>query len=113
MDDQDDEHWFFKSWRPAVAWAYLFLCLFDFFVAPLLLGLYCYYTHTPYIPWEPITTRGGSVLHVSMGGISGISAWSRGKEKIAEMENDYKDDHDKDRDQDRNQDKDTPPDGTK
>lgn len=93
--ENDDEHWFYKSWRPAVAWCYLFLCLFDFFIAPLLLGLYCVYTSTPYIPWEPITTKGGSVLHASMGGISGIAAWSRGKEKIASMELDRQTNDDK------------------
>lgn len=85
------ENWFYRAWRPAVAWGYLFLCIFDFFLAPVLLTAYCYYTGTPYIPWEPITTKGGSILHASLGGISGISAWSRGKEKIASMDKDRKD----------------------
>jgi len=88
MDRQ--EHWFFKSWRPAVAWCYLFLCMFDFFVAPTLLGVYCWFAHVPYIPWEPITIKGGAILHASLGGISGITAWSRGKEKIACIDNDNK-----------------------
>lgn len=91
-----NENWFYKGWRPAVAWGYLFLCIFDFFLAPVLLGIFCYFTHTAYIPWVPITTTGGSILHASLGGISGISAWSRGKENIAGMDKDRKDDDRKD-----------------
>jgi hypothetical protein len=86
MDPKEERSWFYKSWRPAVAWAYLFLCLFDFFVAPIMLGAFCYFTGVPYIPWEPLTIKGGSALHISMGGIAGVSAWSRGKEKIVSME---------------------------
>jgi hypothetical protein len=99
----NNEGWFYKSWRPAVAWTYLFICIFDFFLAPILLSGFCYYTGVPYIPWEPLTLKGGATFHMSMGGIAGVSAWSRGKEKITGMEMEVKDrerndDRDKNRD---------------
>lgn len=80
------ETWFTVYWRPALGWQYVFICLFDFFLAPVFLTLYCYITHTPYIKWEPLTLQGGAFYHMAMGAVTGVSAWSRGREKIAAIE---------------------------
>ena len=33
--------------------------------------------------WAPITLQGGGLFHVAMGAVLGVSAWSRGQEKMA------------------------------
>jgi hypothetical protein len=85
---ENDENWFFKYWRPAMAWSYLVVTMFDFLLFPILIALYCYYTKTPMIIWDPITLKGGAVYHASMGAVCGVTAWSRGREKIASLQND-------------------------
>jgi hypothetical protein len=37
--------------------------------------------------WAPLTLQGGGFIHMAFGAILGISAWTRGKEKIAQVEN--------------------------
>lgn len=82
-----EENWAIKYWRPAMCWQYFAVCLFDFMLAPIFIELFCYLTKTPFHIWHPITLEGGSVYHASMGAIIGISAWSRGQEKIAVIKN--------------------------
>lgn len=99
--DFKNENWFFSYWRPAIAWSYLVICVFDFWITPLLLGVYCWATKTPLIMWVPITLQGGGIYHASMGGIIGVTAWSRGQEKMATIQNtspddDHDDHHDDD-----------------
>lgn len=81
------ENWIFKYWRPAMGWQYFIVCLFDFMLAPFFLGLLSYLTKTPLQPWHPITLEGGAVYHASMGAVTGVTAWSRGQEKIAVINN--------------------------
>ena len=33
--NQPREKWFVKYWRPAAAWVYLLICLFDFVLMPI------------------------------------------------------------------------------
>jgi hypothetical protein len=33
--------------------------------------------------WEPLTLQGAGLFHVAMGAILGVTAWSRGREKLA------------------------------
>jgi hypothetical protein len=95
------ETWIQKNWRPTAAFVYLFICLFDFVVMPFLTFLW----HQPLrltltqianfspdvqkeildktvVFWTPITIAGMAILHVSFGGILGISAWGRSSEKV-------------------------------
>lgn len=81
-----EEGWFKTTWRPAMAWQYFAVCLFDFLLAPLLTAWYSYYTKTPYVPWKPITLSEGAAYHLAMGAIVGISAYMRGREKTALIE---------------------------
>lgn len=85
-----NEMWIKHLWRPAIAWQYVLVCLFDFVLAPILVGLYSYFTHTPLVIWVPITNQ---MYHTAMLAIISTSAYSRGQEKIAQMktENDISD----------------------
>jgi len=69
--------WFVTRWRPSAAWLYLLLCILDFAVFPVL-----WMTIHPE-QWTPLTLQGAGVFHMSFGAIIGISAHSRGQEKIA------------------------------
>lgn len=71
-----------ELWRPLMAWNYAIIVLFDFMLGPILLGIYSVATHQPYIQWQPLTIQGGGMFHIAMGAVIGVSAWSRGQEKI-------------------------------
>lgn len=76
------ENWIQKYWRPAMAWQYFVICLFDFMFAPIMLGVYAAIRNIPMEVWTPLTLQGGSTYHIAMGAILGVSAWSRGQEKV-------------------------------
>jgi hypothetical protein len=76
------EDWMNRKWRPTVAWTYIVTCVCDFIVFPVLWALYQNYTGMLLTPWDPLTLKGGGLFHVAMGAILGITAWSRGQEKI-------------------------------
>jgi hypothetical protein len=71
-----------ELWRPIMAWNYAIIVLFDFMLAPIGLSIYTIVTKQPYIQWQPLTIQGGGMFHIAMGAIIGVSAWSRGQEKI-------------------------------
>mgnify|MGYP003327834405 CR=1 FL=1 len=71
-----------ELWRPLMAWNYAIIVLFDFMLAPIGLGIYTAVTKQPYIQWQPLTIQGGGLFHIAMGAVIGVSAWSRGQEKI-------------------------------
>jgi hypothetical protein len=80
-----EEHWIRKYWRPAMAWQYLAVCLFDFIIAPIMtMSLYKFLGGT-YVPWDPITLKEGGFYHLSMAAIVGVAAWTRGQEKITKL----------------------------
>ena len=78
-----EEAWFSSSWRPLAAYMYLFICLFDFVLAPIGMPFVYMLTHAAFVAWVPLTTSGGSIFHLSFGAILGISAYGRTREKIA------------------------------
>lgn len=88
----ENESWVKSKWRPALAWIYGIVILFDFIVAPIL------WTMTQVNAqdfgmaaqqWVPLTLGQGGLFHLSMGAILGVTAWSRGKEKVAGVSGDY------------------------
>lgn len=70
------ESWIKQYWRPAIAWQYLAVCIFDFIVFPAV------YMHFTKQPWDPITLKEGGFYHLAMSAIIGVAAWTRGQEKI-------------------------------
>lgn len=83
MKNVRTETWIERYWRPVVAWHYIIICSFDFFLAPIMTMMYSYYTSTPLIIWAPLTLQSGSMYHISMGAVLGVTSWTRGSEKIA------------------------------
>jgi len=77
-----EESWIKHYWRPTLAYSYVVICLFDFVFAPIMNALLSYYTGAMYIPWTPLTMSEGGFYHLAMGATIGVSAWSRGQEKI-------------------------------
>jgi hypothetical protein len=73
--------YFIKTfWRPLLCWQYLLVCLHDFLIGPII---------TQWLTggvWHPITLQEGAIYHVSMGGVVGVTSWTRGMEKIKELD---------------------------
>jgi hypothetical protein len=77
------EKWFKTYWRPAAAWIYLFINLFDFVIAPTLTMILPKIIGSPYVPWQPLTlSNNGNMFHMAFGAIIGVTAWGRTKEKV-------------------------------
>ena len=87
---KESEHWMKAYWRPAMGWLYMLINLFDFVVAPLLqmampLLLKGLVTTVTYQQWQSLTLQNGGLIHLAFGAILGVTAWTRGQEKIAKM----------------------------
>ena len=90
-DKKQHEHWMKAYWRPAMGWLYMIICAFDFIVGPVLAmampiflkGLGA--ASVTYTQWESLTLSNGGLIHLAFGAILGITAWTRGQEKINKM----------------------------
>ncbi len=105
------EHGFKKFWRPIAAYVYLGICIFDFVVGPIWLEQSNQSVNVVAFAeirkfedkdvqmraldnvelgnrtWTPLTLLGGGLFHLAFGGILGISAFTRGREKVAAINN--------------------------
>lgn len=76
-----------KKWRPMMAIMYMMVCIFDFIVFPIMFTVVQFWetqaANDAFRQWNPLTLLGGGLFHVAMGAVLGVSAWSRGQEKIA------------------------------
>ena len=81
------EDWIDYRWRPAIAWLYFSICAFDFIIAPILWVAIQVLYHQPITPWVPITLQGAGLIHMALGGIVGVTSWSRTQEKVTSMNN--------------------------
>lgn len=70
-------------WRPLLGYSYIVTCLWDFTVAPIFFQVF--QGAGVGLEWKPLTVEGGGLYHVAMGAVLGVSAWSRGTEKIEGM----------------------------
>lgn len=78
---KNKEDWINRKWRPAMAWTYLCICVFDFVLAPVLNYTFFSKITQDFQQWKPLTMIDGGLFHLSMGAIIGITAWQRGEEK--------------------------------
>lgn len=69
-----------------MAWVYMVICVFDFIIAPVLTGVFYIVTKGTYVPWEPLTLKEGGFFHITMGAVTGVSAWTRGQEKLKRID---------------------------
>lgn len=82
------EDWMTRRWRPMMAVTYMATIWFDFILGPIIYNILQYGNADQAVTgWTPLTLQGGGLYHVAMGAILGIAAWTRGKEKIAVIEN--------------------------
>lgn len=81
-----NNNWINSKWRPAMAWTYMAICIFDFIVAPILFTTAQYLsagvTQQAIKQWDPLTMQVSGMFHFAMGAVIGITAWGRTKEKI-------------------------------
>ena len=73
-----------KYWRDWAGIVYLFICLVDFFIAPLMwnIGMTMMDKEVQLATsrWAPLTLEGGAMLHLSFGAILGATSWNKHKE---------------------------------
>jgi hypothetical protein len=94
------ERWFVKYWRPAAAWVYLGICVFDFVAMPIYHlqsqgnlnrvveismmlrpedQLNAMVQLSRKTAWDPLTLSASGLFHISFGAILGVAAWTRGR----------------------------------
>jgi len=71
-----------------MGWMYMFVCFFDFVLAPVLWSLVQALEHgSVQVQWQPLTLQGAGLFHVAMGAVIGISAYGRTQEKMTGSNN--------------------------
>lgn len=92
------EDWMKTKWRPMMGWTYMIVCIFDFIFFPIGFTVVQFWeteaVNDAFRQWSPLTLQGAGLFHMAMGAVLGVTAWSRGQEKIAsatsiETSNDY------------------------
>lgn len=88
--EKQNEHWVKAYWRPAMGWLYMIMCAFDFIIFPIFAMLQpvimkIWKIEMQYQAWRSLTLDNGGLIHLAFGAILGVSAWSRGQEKITKV----------------------------
>jgi hypothetical protein len=77
------DDWMQSHWRPMMAIVYMSIVAFDFIIAPIFWSLVqTFASGTVSMQWNPLTLISGGIFHAAMGAILGISAFTRGREKL-------------------------------
>ena len=80
-----------EFWRDWAALVYLFICMIDFFIAPLLwnigMTLMDKDVQMNTSRWMPLTLGAGAMFHLSFGAILGATAWKKKDELEAHNTN--------------------------
>lgn len=85
------EQWIRSHWRPMMAVVYMIVILFDFVAAPIFWSLVQLYGSGDIAEqWNPLTLLSGGVFHAAMGAVLGISAFTRGTEKVEKIKSSSK-----------------------
>lgn len=93
VDEQikkEEEHWMKQYWRPGMGWLYMLICFCDFVFFPMLTMFLPviergFGVTVGYTPWQSLTLSNGGLIHLAFGAILGVSAWTRGQEKLAKI----------------------------
>jgi hypothetical protein len=89
MSTNKKEDWMNRKWRPAMAWLYMVICAADFLIFPIAWAVFKSHNGQTIDPWDPITLKGAGLFHMAMGAVLGITAWTRGQEKLVTYSNPY------------------------
>ena len=85
-EERELESWMTRRWRPMMAIMYMFCCLADFFIFPIMFTVVQFWetqaANDAFRQWVPITLQGGGLFHVAMGAVLGVSAYGRTQEKL-------------------------------
>lgn len=83
------EDWMTKKWRPMMAITYMVINICDFMLFPILWTVVQFgetqAVNDAFRQWNPMTLQSGGLIHIAFGAILGISAWTRGQEKVAQV----------------------------
>ena len=83
MIKRNTEDWMNSKWRPMMAMTYMAINIFDFIIGPIYYNLLQFFAGDQQIlMWQSITLQNGGLIHLAFGAILGISAWTRGQEKL-------------------------------
>jgi len=86
------EDWMTSRWRPMMAITYMVINICDFILFPIMFTIVQFWetsvTNDAFRQWEPMTLQYGGLIHLAFGAILGISAWTRGQEKVAALKKD-------------------------
>lgn len=86
--EKNKEDWITSKWRPMMGWMYMFVCMCDFVIFPILWSLTQVLNHGNIASqWQPITLQGAGLFHMAMGAIMGVAAYGRTQEKLAGVNN--------------------------
>lgn len=81
--------WMTTKWRPMMAIVYMAINICDFIIFPVLWTTVQYLQSSnsdiTLIQWDPMSLQYGGLMHVAFGAILGISAWTRGQEKVQSL----------------------------
>lgn len=87
---QDKGDWMQTKWRPMMAMVYMVINIADFVLFPILWAVVQFWetqaANDAFRQWVPMTLQGGGFIHMAFGAILGISAWTRGQEKVASIQ---------------------------
>ena len=79
------EDWMQRKWRPLMAMMYMFCCLSDFALFPILFTVVQFWeiqiANDAFRQWAPLTLQGGGFFHMAMGAVLGISALNKDKKE--------------------------------
>jgi hypothetical protein len=88
VSEQKKEDWMNSKWRPMMGWMYMLVCVMDFVIFPILWSIIqTLGGGRVETQWNPITLQGAGLFHMAMGAVLGVTAWSRGQEKLAGVNN--------------------------
>ena len=83
---KQQEDWMKTKWRPMMAMVYMSICIMDFIGFPILWSIIQFWetqaANDAFRQWAPLTLQGGGFIHMAFGAILGISAFTRGQEKV-------------------------------
>jgi hypothetical protein len=84
------QDWMTSKWRPMMAVTYMMINIADFILFPVLFTIVQFWevqaANDAFRQWAPLSLQGGGFIHIAFGAILGISAYTRGQEKVAAIE---------------------------
>lgn len=87
---KNSDKWLAEYWRPMMAVTYMIILLFDFVVAPIGWSfLQAYHAGIVAQQWAPLTLLSGGIFHAAMGAVLGLTAFTRGQEKIERLRHEF------------------------